>query len=126
MISVNELPHEIFSDILNKAAQNNEHEGYALIFGLHQAPYVHKPHPMQNYVRGLVCPDMLRWDATAEIRLVCLKWHDWALKYALEEVYMRSWGGAERLADTRHRRGLYAPEKIGPVAQAQCRTPRGD
>lgn len=105
-MSVNKLPYEIISNILEKAAQNNKHGAWPLIFGLHQAPYMHELHPMQNYVRGLVCPDMLRWDATAKIRLVCLKWHDWALEYALKEVYIRSWGGAERLADKCHRRGL--------------------
>ncbi|KAJ5047739.1 hypothetical protein PSV09DRAFT_2377703 [Bipolaris maydis] len=48
-----------------------------------------------RYVRGLLLLDQLRWDVSSVLRLVCQTWHDWALDYALREVFLKNWGSVE-------------------------------
>ncbi|KAF2013297.1 hypothetical protein BU24DRAFT_424300 [Aaosphaeria arxii CBS 175.79] len=50
---------------------------------------------------------MLKWDATSALRLVCWKWHEWSLGYALKDVYIRRWKGGERWAELSNRRENY-------------------
>lgn len=92
---INALPFEILSKILEETAQANIRDGPTYTFGLSQAPLPLQQGQLQRYVRGPVPPEMLKWDATAAIRLVCWQWHEWALEYALKDVYIRRWKGGE-------------------------------
>jgi len=107
-MNINEFPYEILSNILEQAAKLNERDGVTYTFGLSQAP---QPLPyistLQRYVRGPVPPDMLSWDVTAAIRNVCWKWHEWALGYAMKDVYIRRWKGSERWAELSLKRESY-------------------
>ncbi|KAL1651418.1 hypothetical protein SLS58_000758 [Diplodia intermedia] len=109
---INDLPYEILSQILDEATKLNETEGVTFTFGLSQAPGLVAKPPVQRYVRGPVPPDMLRWDATSAIRSVCSAWHDWGLQYALRDVYIRKWKGAERWADLPLSRKSYATYEL--------------
>ncbi|KAF2859074.1 hypothetical protein K470DRAFT_265578 [Piedraia hortae CBS 480.64] len=109
-----ELPPEIWSDILRRAALLNAAEGPHFTYGLSQAQLPleqpsHQPKPVK-YVRGPVSAEQLRWDATASIRQVSSRWHHWALAYNLEHIFERRWQGSERWANlsfNRHSYGLY-------------------
>lgn len=92
---INEFPYEVLSQILEEAAAANIRDGPTYTFGLSQPPMPYKMAPLQRYVRGPVPPEMLKWDATAAIRLVCSQWHEWGLEYALKDVYIRRWKGGE-------------------------------
>ncbi|KAF2629841.1 hypothetical protein BU25DRAFT_429533 [Macroventuria anomochaeta] len=50
---------------------------------------------VQCYVKGLVRPEMLRWDATSVIRRVYWQWHEWAVGYALRSVSISRFRGDE-------------------------------
>lgn len=102
---INDLPHEILSSILEHVTASNKQHGVTYTFGLSQAPIPLQTAKLQKYVRGPVPPDMLKWDATAAIRQVCRTWHDWALEYALKDVYIRRWRGSERWAELSRYRG---------------------
>ncbi|KAF2001148.1 hypothetical protein P154DRAFT_172229 [Amniculicola lignicola CBS 123094] len=106
-MQLNDFPKEILFKILEETAKANIHDGPAYTFGLSQAPLPLQRAPLQRYVRGPVPPEMLKWDATAAIRLVCWQWHDWALGYALKNVYIRRWKGGERWAELSTRRENY-------------------
>lgn len=92
---INSFPVEVLSKILEEAARANARYGPSYTFGLSQAPLPLQRAALQRYVRGPVPPEMLRWDATSAIRLVCWQWHEWALEYALKDVYIRRWKGGE-------------------------------
>jgi len=92
---INEFPYEILSKILEETARVNARNGPTYTFGLSQPPMPLKTAPLARYVRGPVPPEMLKWDATAALRLVCWQWHEWALGYALGDVYIRRWKGGE-------------------------------
>ncbi|EON64302.1 hypothetical protein W97_03533 [Coniosporium apollinis CBS 100218] len=109
---INEFPTEILSAILEQAAKINEHNGVTFTFGLSQAPLPLQKTPLQRYVRGHVPPDMLKWDATASIRAVCGKWHDWALDYSLRDLYIRRWRGSERWAELSLKRENYGTYEL--------------
>ncbi|KAF1951874.1 hypothetical protein CC80DRAFT_480269 [Byssothecium circinans] len=107
---INEIPFEILSKILEEAAKANARDGPKYTFGLSQPPMPYQKATLQRYVRGPVPPEMLRWDATSAMRLVCWLWHEWALEYALKDIYIRRWKGGERWAELSLRRenyGLY-------------------
>ncbi|OCL01810.1 hypothetical protein AOQ84DRAFT_204085 [Glonium stellatum] len=104
---INNFPYEVLSQILETATKLNERDGATFTFGLSQAPLPLQKVPLQRYVRGPVPPDMLKWDATASIRLVCWTWHEWALNYALKDVYIRRWRGSERWAELSQKREKY-------------------
>jgi len=106
-MNINEFPNEILSVILEQATKLNEQDGVTFTFGLSQAPLPLQKATLQRYVRGPVCPDMLKWDATASIRLVCPKWHEWAIQYALKDVYIRRWQRDERWAELSQKRESY-------------------
>ena len=112
---INNFPYEVLSQILEAATKLNERNGATFTFGLSQAPLPLQKAPLQRYVRGPVPPDMLKWDATASIRLVCWTWHEWALNYALKDVYIRRWRGSERWAELSQKRGAHSrpsPQKL--------------
>jgi hypothetical protein len=104
---INDLPCEILSDILLRAARANESEGESFTYGLTQAPLPGQKAQLTKYVRGPVATDSLRWDATHSLRQVCHEWHQWALEYNFERVFERRWQGAERWADLTMQRRNY-------------------
>ncbi|KAK4499527.1 hypothetical protein PRZ48_010043 [Zasmidium cellare] len=124
---INDLPHEILSDILLLATKANEQDGETYTYGLSQAPLPLERAKLQKYVRGPVTAESLRWDATSSIRQACSRWHEWALSYNLEHVFERKWRGGERWANlppTRRKMSLY--ELIDyPSGQAVYRDPFG-
>ncbi|KAF2201464.1 hypothetical protein GQ43DRAFT_440591 [Delitschia confertaspora ATCC 74209] len=106
-MNINSLPYEILSKILEETAKLNEQSGPTYTFGLSQAPLPLQKSTLQRYVRGPVPPELLKWDATSAIRSVCWQWHEWALGYALKDVYIRRWKGGERWAELSNRRENY-------------------
>ncbi|KAF2806596.1 uncharacterized protein BDZ99DRAFT_537323 [Mytilinidion resinicola] len=106
-MNINAFPYEILAQILETAAQLNQRDGVTFTFGLSQAPLPLQKTALQRYVRGTVPPELLRWDATASIRHVCWDWHEWGLQYALKDVFIRRWKGAERWAELSQRREAY-------------------
>jgi len=105
---INDLPSEILSDILLRAARANEAEGESFTYGLSQAPLPGQEAKLTKYVRGPVATDSLRWDATRSLRQVCHAWHEWALDYNFEHVFEQRWRGAERWAELTMQRRNYA------------------
>ncbi|ORY08839.1 hypothetical protein BCR34DRAFT_488206 [Clohesyomyces aquaticus] len=104
---LNDFPYEILSKILDETTKANIRDGPTYTFGLSQAPLPLQKATLQRYVRGPVPPEMLKWDATSAIRLVCWKWHQWALGFALGDVYIRRWKGGERWAELSNQRERY-------------------
>lgn len=94
-MQIQQLPYEILSKILEEVAEANIRDGATYTFGLSQAPLPLQKSTLQRYVRGPVPPEMLKWDAICSIRTVCWQWHEWALEYALKNVYIRRWKGGE-------------------------------
>ncbi|KAK5124245.1 hypothetical protein LTR85_001948 [Meristemomyces frigidus] len=124
---INELPQEILTDILFKAAKANEAEGISYTYGLTQAPLPLEQAKLAKYVRGPLSADSVRWDATQSIRQVCAQWHDWALGYNLEHVFERRWRGSERWANLSLRRPSYSIYELidNPSGYAVYRDPFG-
>lgn len=122
---LNDVPYEILSKILEETAKANARDGPSYTFGLSQPPMPLQKGTLQRYVRGPVPPEMLKWDATSAIRLVCWKWHEWALEYALKDVYIRRWKGGERWADLSTRRESYSLYELidKPAGTAVYRDP---
>ncbi|KAF2869348.1 hypothetical protein BDV95DRAFT_498585 [Massariosphaeria phaeospora] len=122
---INDFPYEILSKILDESAKAHVRDAPTYTFGLSQAPLPLQPARLQRYVRGPVPPEMLKWDATAAIRLVCWRWHEWALGYALKDVYIRRWKGGERWAELSNRRENYALYELvdRPTGTAVYRDP---
>lgn len=109
-MNINAFPNEILQNILEQAAELNKKEGVTFTFGLSQPPQSGQ-RKLQRYVRGQVPPDLLKWDATCALRLVCKRWHEWGLGYALRDVYIKSWRGSERWCDLSIHRGESLPRK---------------
>ncbi|KAJ4325161.1 hypothetical protein N0V94_000875 [Neodidymelliopsis sp. IMI 364377] len=106
-MQIKELPFEILSKILEEVAEANIRDGPTYTFGLSQTPLPLQKSTLQRYVRGPVPPEMLKWDAITAIRTVCWQWHEWALEFALKNVYIRRWKGGERWAELSNRRSSY-------------------
>lgn len=96
--TINDLPYELLSAILQDAAELNIQQGSNYTYGLSQAPEPLQDAPMQRVVRGQLSPDTLRWTVAENIRQVRRQWHDWAAEYALETLYISRWRGSERWA----------------------------
>jgi hypothetical protein len=94
-MNINDFPYEILSQILHEVTKANVREGPTYTFGLQQAPLPLERAKLQRYVRGPVPPELLKWDATATLRAVCWKWHEWALEHSIKDVYIRRWKGGE-------------------------------
>ena len=96
-MTLDALPYELWSDILDRAADINQKEGPRFSYGISQAPEPLKDFPtVQSVVRGYLPPDVIRWNSVTGIRQVNAKWHDWAMQYALKELYMTRIPGNER------------------------------
>ncbi|KAL5121222.1 hypothetical protein ACEQ8H_000690 [Pleosporales sp. CAS-2024a] len=104
---INDFPFEVLSKILEEVAQAHQRDGPTYTFGLSQAPLPLQRASLQRYVRGPVPPELLKWDATSAVRSVCWKWHEWALRHSLRDVYIRCWKGGERWAELSNRRESY-------------------
>ncbi|KAJ6203790.1 hypothetical protein PSV09DRAFT_1115073 [Bipolaris maydis] len=107
MMSIQTLPFEILSQILEDVAEANIRDGPTFTYGISGASMLLSPSHCQRYVRGLLPLDRLKWDVSSALRLVCRRWHDWALDYALRELYLKNWGGAEQWFDLSPHRRLY-------------------
>ena len=94
--SINDLPYELLSAILEEAAKINVHEIAQHTYGLSQAPEPLQDVRMQRVLRGQVPPDTLKWNAVDAIRQVNRQCHRWASEYALETLYITRWRGSER------------------------------
>lgn len=104
---INDLPEEIFNDILLKVAALNQQDGEKYTYGLTQAPLPPEQVKLSKYVRGPLSFESLRWDSTRSVRQVCSKWHDWAISFNIEHIFERRWRGSERWADLTLRRPSY-------------------
>jgi hypothetical protein len=98
MPSFSDLPFEIVSEILSIAAvlNANAHDAVTYSYGLTEAtrPMQTKART-QKYLRGRVPTDVLRWNSVDSIRRVNWRFHEWALSFALKELYIRRWQGGE-------------------------------
>ena len=86
--SINDLPYELLSQILENVicfnVEQNSRRTYGFDMELH-AP----PDPdvrMQRLLKGLMTPDSVRWTASNTIRRVNSRWHDLALKYSFRDL----------------------------------------
>ena len=94
--SINDLPYEILSAVLEEAAELNLHENAQYTYGLSQAPEPLQDIQIQRVVRGQVPPDTLKWNAVDAIRRVNRKCHQWASEYSLKSLFITRWRGSER------------------------------
>jgi hypothetical protein len=90
------LPYEILSLILEEAAGLNAQDVVTYTYGLTKAPKPLQHVKLERYIRGRKPEDSLRWVAVNSIRQVNSTWRDWALGYAVNELYIRGWRGSER------------------------------
>lgn len=95
-MSINDLPHEILSDILLLVTKSNEAEGEQYTYGLCEASLPLQKPKLDKYVRGPVTAESLRWKATTSVRQVCSLWHEFSLSYNLERVFERRGRGSEK------------------------------
>ncbi|KAI0572099.1 hypothetical protein Alg130_10633 [Pyrenophora tritici-repentis] len=116
---------EVLSQILEDVAEANTRDGATYTYGLSRAPLSMSPMISQRYVRGPLSPDLLRWDVSSVLRCVCWKWHNWALRYALRELYIRQWRGSERWVDLPTKRSFYPLYELidRPTGTAVYRNP---
>ncbi|GAM86437.1 hypothetical protein ANO11243_044510 [Dothideomycetidae sp. 11243] len=124
---INTLPSEILHQILKEAATLNKQEGVSWTYGLTHANINGQPNKLSRFIRGAVAADTLRWDSTSSIRRVCKDWHDWALRHALRDIYLRRWRGGERWAELPIERKNYAIYELidRPSGCAVYRDPYG-
>lgn len=94
--SINDLPYELFLAIVEEAANFNFQEHAQYTYGLSQAPEPLQDVRMQRVVRGKLAPDTQKWNAVEAIRQVNRQFHQWALEYALRDLYITRWRGSER------------------------------
>ncbi|KAI9720417.1 MAG: hypothetical protein M1812_002923 [Candelaria pacifica] len=100
--TIEDLPFELLSYILNEAAELNSHDAATYTYGLSEAPQPLRQTTLQRYVRGRVAPDVLKWNASSALRQVNQRWHDWALDYSLKDLYIRRWRGSEKWMESRN------------------------
>ncbi len=94
--TINDLPYELLSAILEEAAEFNIQENAQYTYGLSQAPEPLQDVRMQRVVRGQLPPDTLKWNAVNAIRQVNRQCHQWASEYALKSLFITRWRGSER------------------------------
>ena len=113
-LTINDLPFEILSQILQEAAEFNIQHGPLYTYGLSQAPEPLQDARLQRVVRGQLPPDTLVFNATEDIRQVARRWHDWAADYALKTLYISRWRGSERyLNSCKHQYDIYLQFPLG-------------
>ena len=95
-IGINALPYEILSAILKEVSRLEACDDATFTYGLSQAPEPLQDVNIQRVVRGHVPADTQRWVAVEAIREVNRQWHDWAIEYALKDLYVTRWRGSER------------------------------
>ena len=95
-LTMDDLPYELLSQILQAAAEINALQGPLYTYGLSQAPKPLQDVQLQRVIRGQLSPDTLRFNSTESLRQVARRWHDWAAEYALETIYISRWRGSER------------------------------
>ncbi|PWW72229.1 hypothetical protein C7212DRAFT_366546 [Tuber magnatum] len=88
MPSIEVLPFEILSEILSIAAQLNSTDTPSYTYGLTQVQRTLQRTQTQIYLRGRTTPDLLRWHLVSNFRLVNSRWHEWALGYAMKEIWL--------------------------------------
>ncbi|KAL8936069.1 MAG: hypothetical protein Q9211_004362 [Gyalolechia sp. 1 TL-2023] len=91
------LPYELLSTILEAAASSNTRSIQNYTYGVDTTSNAKG----QRILRGQLAPDALRWLSTNAIRHVNRQWHDWAVGYALQDLYIRRWRGSERWRQSR-------------------------
>ena len=99
---INSLPSEILYAILEETVKLQQNDGVLFTYGLSKLPEYRDKSvstKMQRYVRGPIPPYQLKWDAAAALRLVCRRWHSWALAYAVSDLYVKIWRGSEKWFD---------------------------
>lgn len=96
--TITSLPFEVLDLILSYAAELNAKESITYTYGLTEAPQPLQHVSLERYVRGRKPEDSLRWVAVDSIRQVSSTWRQWALGYAVKELYIRRWRGSERYA----------------------------
>lgn len=109
-MDINAFPNEILDKILEYVVADEEKGGVRYSYGLSQLPKSVDPKVptnVQRYVKGPLPPYQQKWDATNSLRNVCVRWHEWALSYALREVYVKLWRGSERWCDLSIQREKY-------------------
>jgi F-box-like len=107
-MSINSLPNEILFPILAEAVELQTKAGVQWTYGLSKLPDSrdHRvPTKTEKYVRGQIPDYQAKWDGVALLRLVCKRWHSWALEYAVHDVYVSIWKGSERWFDLTTQRG---------------------
>jgi hypothetical protein len=126
-MEINAFPNEILYSILEQAVQLNEQAGVGYSYGLSQLPRCidsKVPTNVQRYVKGPLPPYQRKWDASCILRLVCRRWHDWTLQYALRDVYVKLWQGSERWCDLSLQRGKSNPillvEELAADSKIKC------
>ncbi|KAI9845825.1 MAG: hypothetical protein M1837_004505 [Sclerophora amabilis] len=75
-VTIESMPFEILSNILNEAAYLNERDNVAFSYGLTEAP--------------------LPFQKTRLHKQVDQRWHDWALAHSLRDLSIARWRGSER------------------------------
>jgi hypothetical protein len=105
-MSINNLPYEILSYILEEAAKLNAREGVTWTFGLTEPQLPLGNIPIHKHVRGPVPDEVLKWDSVADIRQTCSVWRRWALGYSLEHISLFKWRTSERWAEVTRDRGM--------------------
>ena len=101
-ISINSLPFELLSKILEEATLLNFHGTATFNYGLCAITEAGRDGQLQRTVRGHIVPDALRWRVTQSLRQVNRQWHDWASVYALGDLYITRWRGSERYVECPH------------------------
>ncbi|KAL8931840.1 MAG: hypothetical protein Q9216_007054 [Gyalolechia sp. 2 TL-2023] len=91
------LPWELLSTILEAATSSNARSIQNYTYGVDTT----SNGKSQRILRGQVAHDALRWLSTDSIRHVNRQWHDWAVHYALRDLYIRRWRGSERWIQSR-------------------------
>ncbi|PSK42487.1 hypothetical protein B9Z65_4401 [Elsinoe australis] len=124
---INALPLEVLHQIFKEAATSNKKEGVTFTYGLGHANTPIQSNKLTRHVRGPVSADSLRWDSTSSIRQVCRLWHDWAIRHALRDLYLRRWRGSERWAELPIERRKYDIYELidRPTGCAVYRDPYG-
>lgn len=124
---INDFPDEILSSILDYASSMNANDGVKYTFGLSQAPLPVSKTRLTKYIRGPVQPEAQRWDGASDIRGVCTRWHDWAIRHSIRSVSIRRWQGSERWTEIPTRRKVYGVYELmdKPKGTAVYRDPFG-
>ena len=82
--TIADIPYELLSQILEEACFPNKRGCGGLVISSVKR---------QRFFNKTAGPDRKTWAATNSIRRVNHLWHQWALKVALQELYISEWQG---------------------------------